>query len=70
MTYVTRKDENEALENVIRRFNKKVSQAGVLSAARRKQYYEKSPTKRQLREAALRKQERRQSKLRKIYLGR
>lgn len=70
MTYVTRKDEREALENVLRRFNKKVAQSGVLSNARRRQYYEKPPTKRQLREAALRKKERKEAKMRKIFIGR
>ena len=70
MTYVSRKDGKEALENMIRRFNRKVQQAGVLGEARRKQYFEKAPTRKVLREAAIRKNERRAIKMRKIYLGR
>jgi small subunit ribosomal protein S21 len=70
MTYVTRKDDKEPLENLIRRFNRKVLQSGVLGQARRKQYHEKPPTKRVVREAAIKKKERREEKMRKIYLGR
>ena len=67
---VTRKDDNEALENLLRRFNRKVQQSGVLSIARRKQFFEKAPTKRSLREAAIIKRGRKDAKMRKIYLGR
>jgi ribosomal protein S21 len=35
MLQVTRKDDKESLENLIRRFNKKVQQSGVLGVARR-----------------------------------
>lgn len=70
MTHVTRKDDREALENLIRRFNKKVQQAGVMRNARSRQYYEKPPTKRELREMAIRKRERKEAKMRKIYFGR
>ncbi|MBI4101148.1 30S ribosomal protein S21 [Candidatus Microgenomates bacterium] len=70
MTQVVRKDDNEALENLIRRFNRKVLQSGVLGIARRKQYYERPPSKRALRQAAIRKRQRREAKLRKIYMGR
>lgn len=70
MTQVTRKDDNEALENLIRRFNRKVQQSGVLGIARRKQYYEKPLGRKALREAAIRKNERRAIKQRKLLLGR
>ncbi len=70
MTQVSRKDDREPLENMIRRFNRKVLQSGVLGAARRRQYFEKVPSKRIQREAAIKKQERRDLKMRKIYLGR
>jgi len=70
MTFVSRKGDQEALENLIRRFNRKVQQAGVLSLAKRRQYHEKSPSKRLLRRAAIRKRQRREERMRKIYLGR
>lgn len=70
MTTVTRKDNREPLENLIRRWNKKVLQSGVLSSARRRRYHEKDPTKRELREAARRKEQRKAAKMRRIYLGR
>ncbi len=70
MTQVTRKDDNEALENLLRRFNRKVQQSGVLSIARKKQYFEKPPTRKAVREAAIKKNERRAIKMRKIMLGR
>ncbi|HVE81012.1 MAG TPA: 30S ribosomal protein S21 [Candidatus Dormibacteraeota bacterium] len=68
MLQVTRKDEKESLENLIRRFNKKVQQSGVLGIARRKRYYEKPISKRDQREIALRKRARKDAKA-KLYLG-
>ncbi len=70
MTEVTRKSSQEALENLIRRFNRRVQQSGVLGIARKKQYREKPPTKRMMRESAIRKQARREERQRRIYLGR
>ncbi len=70
MTQVTRKDDREGLESLIRRFNRKVQQSGKLSNAKRKQYFEKPLSKQQLREAALTKKARKDEKMRKIYLGR
>ncbi len=55
MLQVTRKDDKESLENLLRRFNKKVQLAGVLGVARRKQYFEKPLSKREAREIAIRK---------------
>lgn len=62
MLQVTRKDEKESVENLIRRFNKKVQQAGVLSAARKKQYFEKPLSKREQREIAIRKRARKEAR--------
>lgn len=70
MTQVTRKDEQEGVESLLRRFNRKVQQSGALAVARQKQYYEKPPSKKQRREAALTKKERKDEKIRKMYLGR
>lgn len=55
---------------MIRRFNRKVQQSGVLAIARKKRYFEKPLSKRVLREAAIKKRARRETKMRKIYLGR
>ncbi|HSX14462.1 MAG TPA: 30S ribosomal protein S21 [Candidatus Saccharimonadales bacterium] len=68
MLQVTRKDDRESLENLIRRFNKKVQQSGVLGVARRKKYFEKPLSKREQREIAIRKRARKEIKA-KQYLG-
>lgn len=68
MLQVVRKDEKESLENLIRRFNKKVQQSGVLGVARRKKYFEKPLSKREQREIAIRKRIRKEIKA-KQYLG-
>ncbi len=65
MLHVERKDD-ESLESLIRRFNKKVTQAGVLSSARRKKYFEKPLTKREEREIAIRKRVRKEQKTREM----
>lgn len=64
---VVRKDEAESLENLIRRFNKKVQQSGVLGVARRKKFFEKPLSKREQREIAIRKRQRKEQKA-KLYL--
>ena len=68
MLQVTRKDDKESLENLIRRFNKKVQQSGVLGVARRKRFHEKPISKREQREIAIRKRERKEQKTR-IMMG-
>lgn len=68
MLQVVRKDDRESLENLIRRFNKKVQQSGVLGVARRKKYFEKPLSKREQREIAIRKRLRKEVKA-KQYLG-
>lgn len=68
MLQVTRKDDKESLENMIRRFNKKVQQSGVLGVARRKKFFEKPLTKREERAIAIRKKARKDMKA-KQYLG-
>lgn len=62
MLQVTRKDDRESLENLIRRFNKKVQQSGVLGVARRKRQFEKPLSKREQREIAIRKTARKAAK--------
>jgi ribosomal protein S21 len=53
---------------MIRRFNKKVQQSGVLGVARRKKFFEKPLTKREERAIAIRKKARKDAKA-KQYLG-
>ncbi len=68
MLQVVRKDDRESLENLIRRFNKKVQQSGVLGVARRKKFFEKPLSEREQREIAIRKRARKEIKA-KQYLG-
>lgn len=67
---VTRKDSKEALENMIRRFNRKVQQSGVLAEARNNQYFEKPISKTERRKKAIIRNERRAQKLDDIRMGR
>ena len=46
--------ENESFDSLIKRFNKKVQQAGILSEVRRREHYEKPSVKRKRKEAAKR----------------
>lgn len=69
MIQVTRKDTKESLENLLRRFNRKVQQSGVLAAAKQHQYFEKPMSKRERREKAIIRRERKAQKLKKIKLG-
>ena len=66
MLQVIRKDDKESLENLIRRFNKKVQQSGVLGVARRKKYFEKPISKREAREIAILKSARKVIKTRQM----
>ena len=45
---------NESFENVLKRFNRRVQQDGILSETRRREYYEKPSIKRKRKEAAKR----------------
>jgi small subunit ribosomal protein S21 len=44
--------DNENFENLLKRFNKKVQQAGILSEIRHGEYFEKPSIKRKRKEAA------------------
>lgn len=69
MIQVTRKDSKESTENLIRRFTRKVQQAGVITAAKQAQYFEKPLSKRDRREKAIIRRERKNLKIKKIKLG-
>ena len=70
MIQVTRKDSRESVENLLRRFNRKVQQSGVLSAAKSTQYFEKPQSKRDRRAKAIIRRQRKAQKIRKLKLGR
>lgn len=53
MTHVTAGD-NESFESLLKRFNKRVQQDGVLSEIRHREYFEKKSLKRKRKEAAKR----------------
>jgi ribosomal protein S21 len=53
MIQVSRKDAKEPLENVLRRFTRKVQQSGIIAVAKQNQYFEKPISKRERRERAI-----------------
>lgn len=69
MIQVTRKDAKESPENLLRRFNRKVQQAGVIAVVKQSQYFEKPMSKRERRQKAIIRQQRKALKLKKIKLG-
>lgn len=69
MIQVTRKDSKESLENLLRRFNRKVQQAGTIAIVKGGQYFEKPISKRDRRQKAIVRQARKSLKLKKIKLG-
>lgn len=69
MVQVTRKDEREANENIIRRFNRKVLQSGVLASAKATQRFSKPISKAERRKKAIIRRERKAEKLAKMRLG-
>ena len=46
--------DNESFESLLRRFNKRVQQDGILGEIRRREHYEKPSLKRKRKEAAKR----------------
>lgn len=65
MTSVQKKD-NESSENLIRRFNRKVMQSGVLSQARKNRFHQSKPNRRARREQALRTERRRVARAKRM----
>ena len=70
MIIVTRKDSKESLENLVRRFGRKVQQSGLVIATKQNQYFEKPMSKRDRRAKAIVRRERKNIKAQKIKLGR
>lgn len=69
MIQVTRKDSKESTENLLRRFNRKVQQSGTVAIVKANQYFEKPLSKRERRNKAIIRAERKVLKLKKIKLG-
>lgn len=69
MISVNRKDSNEANENLIRRFNRKVQQSGVVAKVKNLQYFEKPESKTERRRKAILRKERKAEKAKRIRLG-
>lgn len=69
MIQVTRKDNNEANENLIRRFNRKVLQSGVISVAKSLQRFEKPISKVERRKKAIIRRARKAEKTMNMRMG-
>ncbi|MBL8121745.1 30S ribosomal protein S21 [Candidatus Saccharibacteria bacterium] len=69
MIEVTRKDGKESVENLVRRFNRRVQQSGLVLAVKQGQYFEKPISKRDRRLKAIVRNERKAIKLKKVKLG-
>ncbi|MBP9738132.1 30S ribosomal protein S21 [Candidatus Saccharibacteria bacterium] len=69
MIQVTRKDNKEGIENLIRRFNRKVQSAGVIAIAKNNEFFIKPLSKRDRREKAIIRKSRKAEKLKRIRLG-
>ena len=69
MIQVTRKDSKESLENMLRRFTRKVQQSGVVTRSKQNQYFEKEMSKRDRRAKAIVRRERKALKVKKLKLG-
>jgi len=69
MISVKRKDEREAGENLLRRFNRRVLQSGVIAKAKSAQRFSKPVSKRERRASAIIREQRRAEKTLQIRLG-
>ena len=69
MIQVTRKDSKESIENMLRRFNRKVQQSGIVAIVRQNQYFEKPISKSERRNKAIIRKQRKEQKLKKIKLS-
>jgi len=69
MVQVTRKDEREANENIIRRFNRKVLQSGILANAKASMRFSKPISKPERRAKAIIRKARKADKLDRTRLG-
>jgi ribosomal protein S21 len=70
MIQVTRKDSKESVENLLRRFNRRVQQSGVLATTKQSQFFEKPLSKSDRRQRAILRRERKLVKVKKLKTGR
>ena len=66
---VTRKDQSEANENIVRRFNRKVLQSGVMATAKEGMRFSKPISKRDRRTKAILRDKRKAEKAERMKLG-
>ena len=66
---VTRKEQGEANENIIRRFNRKVLQSGIMPLAKSQLRFSKPISKRERRRKAILREIRKAEKTERIKLG-
>ena len=59
MVQVSRRSDREPPNSLLRRFNRRVQQAGVLAIAKRRRYFEKPITRRERRLQAIKRNRRR-----------
>jgi len=69
MISVKRKDAKEANENLLRRFNRRVLQSGVVAKAKNAQRFSKPQSKRDRRSSAIVRDQRKAQKNLQIRLG-
>ena len=69
MIQTTKKDTRESTEGLIRRFNRKVQQSGVLAEVKQLQYFEKPISKRDRRKKAIIRNERKALKNKRAKMG-
>jgi ribosomal protein S21 len=69
MIQVTRKDNKEGLENLIRRFNRKVQQAGVVAVVKNNEFFQKPISKTERRTKAIIRKSRKADKMKRMRLG-
>ena len=70
MIQVTRKDSKESVENLLRRFGRKVQQSGVMAIVKQNQEFAKPMSKRDRRKRAIVRNERKIAKFKKLRTGR
>lgn len=64
-----KKKEQESFESLLRRFNRKIQQSGVLLRARKTRYYERTKSRNLQRKAAQRRSENREVREEQKRLG-
>ncbi|TSC53627.1 MAG: hypothetical protein LiPW39_154 [Parcubacteria group bacterium LiPW_39] len=69
MPIEVKRKEKEPVGSLLRRFTRRVQQSGVLLTARRSRFYQKSKTRRQVKESALRREQLRAQRKEMMKMG-